>query len=318
MLITADRALLAELIDYAGLFPPASLDLGAAVAEYRAARAGSHGWMLGRFICPASRLEDLAARLVTTMESGEEPWRISVIFDGESAPAAALAQAFDREMSPAAAVTLLEVPLPAEASDGTPLPDVVEQVRPLAQAALSVSVQATPFFEIARTEAWETGLSIATGAIDALRTAANRHMGAKLRCGGLEPSAFPTPEQVARFITACRLRDLPFKATAGLHHPVRHRDADLAVMRHGFLNLLVAAAFANEGVTEAVLVEIIEETDPEAFSIGASSVRWRDREIGVAGVRAVRSAQFAAYGSCSFDEPVGDLVALGLLDGAAS
>ena len=49
------------LIDYAGLFPPASLDLAAAVRNFTWYRLGDDNWMLGRFIVPASRLQDVAA-----------------------------------------------------------------------------------------------------------------------------------------------------------------------------------------------------------------------------------------------------------------
>jgi hypothetical protein len=55
----ARRALLGRLIDHAALFPPASLDMPDALAEDRRARASEDAWMLGRFICPASRLGEL-------------------------------------------------------------------------------------------------------------------------------------------------------------------------------------------------------------------------------------------------------------------
>ena len=44
---------LAGLIDQVLLFPPASMDMPAAVAEDTRARAGEHAWMLARFVCPA-------------------------------------------------------------------------------------------------------------------------------------------------------------------------------------------------------------------------------------------------------------------------
>ena len=69
---------------------------------------------------------------------------------------------------------------------------------------------------------------------------------AKIRTGGVKPEAIPAPSKVAAFITACAERRLPFKATAGLHHPVRgnypltyETSAPQAVM-HGFLNVLMA------------------------------------------------------------------------------
>jgi hypothetical protein len=59
----ARRALLERLIDHAALFPPANMDMEAAVAEDRAARASDYGWMIDRFVCPASKLGELDGRV---------------------------------------------------------------------------------------------------------------------------------------------------------------------------------------------------------------------------------------------------------------
>ncbi len=48
------------LVDYAGLFPPARLDMSSAVENYALYRSETLAWMLGRFICPAARLAEFA------------------------------------------------------------------------------------------------------------------------------------------------------------------------------------------------------------------------------------------------------------------
>lgn len=309
---TAAQILFGGLIDYAGVFPPASLELDAAVAEYRAARLGPHSWLLGRFIITASRLEALGGMLMASMQSGEEPWAISVILDGEVAAAAFAARAFDSEMEPAAQVALLEVALPTEASDGRDRQQAFDASAPVVTAALSASAVATPFFEIKLDAGWETGLGAAAGALADHRLASHRPLGAKLRCGGVVADAFPTPQQVVAFIVECTATDLPFKATAGLHHPIRHFDPDLGVMRHGFLNLLVASALARQGVDTAELTQVVEETAPEAFQLSVGAASWRDHTLRGSDLARLRE-HFAGYGSCSFDEPVQDLVGLGML-----
>jgi len=312
---TADRALLEGLIDYAGLFPPAALSMEEAVAGYRDARSGPFAWLLGRFICTASRLEELAGILMMSMQAGELPWGISVILDGDVAAASVIAHTFHAEMEPAAQVALLEAPLPASVSDGRPVNEALEAARPVVAAAFTASVTAMPFFElkpVADQGGWDRGLSNGVRAIAALGAAANRPVGAKIRCGGVVRDAFPEPEAVVAFIAACVEAGLPFKATAGLHHPVRHRDTDLGVMRHGFLNLLFASALARQGSSRAVLLAVIEETDVAAFAVTSSSATWRDERLGVGRLTATRE-QFAAYGSCSFDEPVTDLIEMGIL-----
>ena len=139
---------------------------------------------------------------------------------------------------------------------------------------------------------------------------------AKVRTGGVKPEAIPAVEDVAAFIRACAGRRLAFKATAGLHHPVRAEyaltyaaDAPRAVM-HGFLNVFLAAAFAWHGRRD--IEPVLAETDAAAFRFD-DRAHWRDWSLDAAQVREAR-AQFAhAFGSCSFEEPVRDLEALGLL-----
>ena len=134
------------------------------------------------------------------------------------------------------------------------------------------------------------------GAVAAVREA---RAGAKIRCGG---TTLPSVEEVAAFVAACRDAGVPFKATAGLHHPIRSGD------RHGFLNLLAAAVFA-DGDLEAILAE----EDPSAFTLDEGGFGVHDHRADADTIAAARAELFIAYGSCSFDEPTGDLIALGLL-----
>lgn len=313
LLIDARRTALAGLVDYAGIFPPASLPLDVAVAEFREGRRGPHGWLQGRFLCPTSKIEELAGLLSTTMTAGEAPWYVGAIFDEPLGTAALHAGVFDRHMDPAARVTAVEVRTPVEAADGRSEGDAAALMRPAAEAARSVGPEVAVYLEVTRTESWQKGIPAAVAAIAELRRDLLMPLGAKLRTGGLEPAAFPSPAEVARFVVACRTAGIPFKATAGLHHPVRHTDPDMGVMRHGFLNLLVAAALAAEGASEKDVEAAVADDDPGAFRAGPAGVRWHDRRFGTATLRHVRSSMFVGYGSCSFAEPVEDLVAMGIL-----
>jgi hypothetical protein len=249
----ARRIVLERLIDDAGLFPPARKQMAVAVADHRAARGGPHAWMLGRFLCPAARLGELAAA------RPDDDWRLGAI--GEGVPA------YDGPGT----IDAVELKFPAEVGG---VPDGVE-----------VFVEGP------------------TGELDG-RT------GAKIRCGGLTPDAFPADEAVAEFISECVRRGLRFKATAGLHHPFRTRDEVIGVLQHGFVNLLAATA-----LPDADTVAIIAEADPDAFELSASGLRWRDRFAGCDALVRAREL-FTAFGSCSFDEPVADLVAHGVLEEA--
>jgi hypothetical protein len=120
---------------------------------------------------------------------------------------------------------------------------------------------------------------------------------AKVRCGG---AIVPTVPALAELIQACRRLDVAFKATAGLHQPLRHGD------EHGFLNLLAAAVFGDEE-------DAIAEEDPGAFAVSGDAFRWRDRVASADEIARVRRELFVSFGSCSAQEPIDGLVALGLL-----
>ncbi len=139
---------------------------------------------------------------------------------------------------------------------------------------------------------------------------------AKLRTGGVTPGAIPAVADVAAFIVACAERRLPFKATAGLHHPIRaphpltyESDAPRAVM-HGFLNVFLAAAFAWRGDRD--IEPVLGETDAAAFRFDERA-HWRGRSLDAGQVREARQQFAHSVGSCSFDEPIEGLEALGLL-----
>jgi len=138
----------------------------------------------------------------------------------------------------------------------------------------------------------------------------------KIRTGGLKAEAIPASADVARFITKCAELRLAFKATAGLHHPIRAEyaltyevNAPRAVM-HGFLNVLMAAAFAWHG--ESGIEPILNEMDASAFRFGERA-HWRDKSLTAEQVRAARQDFMHSVGSCSFEEPVAELQGLGLI-----
>jgi hypothetical protein len=219
--------------------------------------------MLDRFICPASRLHELPP---------DAP-PLSVVLDGGEG---------DLDAVGAAVTAGRRVELVEARIDPAWIPDtqaLVEEKLPGVRA----------FWELS------PGRGL-TGAVAAVREA---RAGAKIRCGG---TTLPSVEEVAAFIAACRDAGVPFKATAGLHHPIRSGD------RHGFLNLLAAAVFA-DGDLEA----IVAEEDPAAFRLDAQALAVHGHHADAATIAEARAELFIAYGSCSFDEPVEDLIALGIL-----
>lgn len=130
-------------------------------------------------------------------------------------------------------------------------------------------------------------------------------VGAKLRCGGLEATAFPSTEAVASFVEACVRLDVPFKATAGLHQPLRHWDARIGAFHHGFLTILAATALAAQGASTPELVNCLENEDAES---------WLNLGLAAEALEQARR-WFTACGTCSIEAPLEGLVAIGLLGG---
>jgi hypothetical protein len=283
------RAALSALIDYAGLFPPAELPVRQASDEYRKERSGPYAWMLGRFIIPDRTLRVLPPDLTG-------PFSVIVQHDLDALHAVA------GRRRQGAHIEALEIALP----QGGALADAVSVVS--SDISVTGDLDDLPsYLELPRGPWWSELLLRTT--MKALRASG---FGAKLRCGGLTADAFPGVREVASFIAGARSENVPFKATAGLHHPVRHLDPVTGFMQHGFLNLLAAAALARR-VTGGTLEQIVAEEDASAFAFDDDAFSWRAERIGVAELERARREGFVAYGSCSFSEPVDDLIALGML-----
>jgi hypothetical protein len=216
------RILMSGLIDYAGLFPPAALDIAAAIHNYAAYRESEYAWMLGRFVVPAAKRGEVDAS-----------WPLAVL---ENVP---------RKLEIAGDVTYLEVPLDAD------------------PAALGAR--------------------------------------AKIRLGG---ETIPQAGPVAHFLRRCSAARVPFKATAGLHHPLRHPPM------HGFVNLFLGAALAWRGDDP---LATLEEPSAAAFRFGDDAVEWKVHRVTAEELHDVRERFAISFGSCSFEEPIADLKALGWL-----
>jgi hypothetical protein len=275
------------------MFPPASLSLESAVEEYRAVRAGGDAWLVDRFICPADRLVDLARVLLTTMRRGEAPWSLVVTATPDDRRTVA---DFSAEMGRAARIETVEMKLPAGAT--------VSGV-----ADLLADFDRVIFFEVPWQGPFEDHLEMLATA----RESSGRSLGAKLRCGGTVADAFPPVGTVAAFLVACARLRLSVKATAGLHHPVRHVDPATGFTHHGFLNLLAATALAHGGAEASELAAALGETDAAEFVLGPQGLACGDHRFGAEALAALRRDLFVGYGSCSIAEPVEDLTALGIL-----
>ncbi|MGD9561522.1 MAG: hypothetical protein AB7F88_04875 [Pyrinomonadaceae bacterium] len=287
--------LLAGIVDYAGLFPPSMISMKEAVANYAAYRSGPHRWMLGRFVLPVARLSEFLEAAEPYLTDGD-PWRLSVLAGEDIASTIRDIKLFNTENGTRAVCDSLEVK--------------ANTVSKIENTVTALPGDLETYFEIS------TGENFA----DLLSTLAIKKQRAKMRTGGTTREDFPPTREVVRFVRTCMAANVPFKATAGLHHPIRcFRPLTYAAnppkgTMHGFLNVLLMTAFARESYRVSLLEDLMEEEFDEAFAFQNDQVAWRNEHVLTAShLEYLRKKGMISFGSCSFTEPVEDLQGLGLL-----
>lgn len=297
--LKAIAALLDGLVDYAGLFPPASEDMRAALERYASYLRSADRKALGRFIVPLSRLKELedAGNRLFPRDSDSDPWRLSVLVaDDVHAAAEEMIDFNCRHLakSPAGHVTI-DV---AELKASTPVE--IESQREEIPRSFTTYVEIPTKGDV-------------SPLIQALSRVGSR---AKIRTGGVTPEAFPPAQEIIDFIATCKREGVPFKATAGLHHPIRgtHRltyepDGPTGKM-YGFLNVFLAATLVYSGEPSETALAALQEEDPSAFSFSDDAIVWRDKRVDAEQIQAARRDFAIAFGSCSFREPVDEIESL--------
>jgi hypothetical protein len=287
--------LLSELIDYAGLFPPAQLTMEKAVENYARYIESEHKWMLARFVLPLSRLSEFEKEADKFLSNNEPMlWRLSALCGANLDQEIEKIDEFNRRYSQRAIIDAIEI----KASSATE----IEEARAFIPSSLMT------FCEIPITE------------ISLIAAIANAGFRAKARTGGVRQDMFPLPEDIARFIFVCRESNAAFKATAGLHHPLRcikpltyETDATRGTM-HGFLNVFLAAALIRcKSLDQSEAIELLLDENVSSFAFENDAIAWRGFRISAAELKDARDNFSLSFGSCSFEEPIEDLKELGVL-----
>ena len=297
------RVLLHDLIDYAGLFPPASLAMSSSVANYETYLRSEWSWILGRFIVPAARIGEFetAFKSLPAPPADAAPVRstMSVILGDDIAAGAEVLRVWRDRLAKSSTAGRARI----ESVEVR-----VENPEAIARAVQTIPVGMTIYFE-APPARW----------IECAAAAADSGHRMKIRMGGETADKFPKSETVVEFLRLCAAHRLPFKATAGLHHPLRsvHRltyqpDSPSGVM-HGFLNLFLAAAFLRAGMEPQRALQLLDEQSADGLHFDSDGVNWREEYLPRAELLLARRESSISFGSCSFTEPIDDLRSLGLL-----
>jgi hypothetical protein len=251
------------------------------LAEHAEHRSAGHADLVGPFLCPASRVDELVA----TLPEGRH-LDVSLVFDvvGDGAHHALRVAGSD----PRIGLVGVEA---AHAKLGDDAAAVGGNLARLPGASGYLEVPRTGFdasLDLIGSTGWHA---------------------AKYRTGGTTADAFPTEGELSAFLVEVTSRQLPFKLTAGLHHAVRHTGDDTGFEQHGVLNVLVATRVAQQGGSADEVTATLAQREPDRL---VQFVREWDERTCVDVRRAFRS-----FGCCGVTDPIDDLTALGLLGGSA-
>ncbi len=318
------RPFMENIIDYAGLFPPAKLEMNSAVNEYLRCRSDNHSWILGRFVCPVHGLKELESSCQKF--SDNSPVQVSVItspiktdmdFQDTFFCDLEAIKEFIENSDGKATVEIIEIKLSTkflDSDNSIGFRQMLEEADHLIGNSGIKGV--TLYFEIlfsANCRKQAKKIIQECSAFNRELLGAKR-VGFKIRCGGEHSFLVPETADVAFAISACRDAKIPFKATAGLHHPIRHLNPHTKAASHGFLNLFAAGILAwVHGLSDAKIVSVLEDQCSENFVFSNETFRWKNLKASVQEIATAREDLMTSYGSCSFQEPVNDLTQLGLL-----
>ena len=214
--------------------------------------------MLGRFVLPVARLgEFLETAEDIIPPEGAETVRLSVLAGEDINATVREISLFNKSNAPRVLCDSIEV-------KASTISKIENTVNALVDGL-------TAYFEI----------GIKENFVDLVSSLSLKRQCAKIRTGGTVREDFPPSRDVIRFVRTCMAANVPFKATAGLHHPIRcfrpltyAADAPQGTM-HGFLNVLLMTGFARESYRVSLLEELMEEEFDEAFTFRDNGVAWR-------------------------------------------
>jgi len=298
------RALLAQSIDYAGMFPPCNLGLETALKNQADYVRSDDVWMLNGFVLPVGQFD--AAKQFLSLFDPQHPLRVSAL-GSKSDNAAKFQDALEKSAAAVRSLSAHNVDLVSVNQLEMFLPQDVDisQLREVRSITDSLSV----FWEAPADRAQYTVSLLAEHNSEAGAPA----FGYKLRTGGVTADEFPTSAEIAKALVVPATHQVPIKFTAGLHHPIRQFRDEVKTEMHGFLNVLGAAVLAAEHKwDEKQTAAMLEDENAKSFLFDNEFFAWREWKIDIKRLKDRRKF-VTSFGSCSFDEPREDLRALNLL-----
>lgn len=290
------NSFLEGIVDYAGLFPPAGLDLESALNNYQRYLNGKFHWMLGNFVIPIANLLEANAApgysysVIASPDLGTPEVKRLSIFKGQ--------------------INMVEICLLPEKHHPNDYTEIFAHIA--SQLSLTGLDDIDVFIESPHHEAASQAISGFN------RTRPQQHaikrMGFKLRCGGTIPEAYPDIAIVSATIEACTNHEVPIKFTAGMHQPLRNHSELLDTMQHGFINVFAAALlYGKNRINKEEMNELLDEDRFDHFSFSDEEFAWKKHSLTTEEIAEMRRHRVISFGSCSFEEPLDGLLESGLL-----
>ena len=294
-----------SLIDYAGLFPPSELPFDDAISNYKSYSSSSDSWILNRFICPISKLNNLLPHLSDF--TSDKPLQLSILLTGifqddryinKFNEELNTIKTFEEQYGDVCKIESLEAKINAQNNNLNGILNILSTSIELFDNSVEI------FLEPAITDFSLISNQISKSSI--------KNTQLKLRCGGVVPEAFISSKSIASVLSNCKNNGIKLKFTAGLHHPLRHFNEEMGTKMHGFVNVFGAALlfYANK-INDINLIEALEDENPHNFEFKNSSFSWKNTTLAVEEIAILRKEALLSYGSCSFNEPRDGLKNLG-------
>lgn len=311
------------IIDYAGLFPPAKLDLKTSFENYINYKNSDYRNLLSRFILPSGLLNELKD-LIEKKYTSENDIKLSILanssenlddFHLKLSETLNSIQQFKSELSDSINIDLLEIKIPDELLSGHKESYVTEFINRISDEVIKNLSEDTFFFLEGNTnDDWKDNIKKLINGIYHHNLIIYYNAGFKLRTGGIKPDMFPSSEIISHSIKECIDRNVKIKFTAGLHHPFRNYDYELRTFMHGFINVFSAGLIAyRHNLSINGMNDILNDENGNNFVFSMNCFSWKDWKICIEEIELARANLMISFGSCSFDEPIGDLKKLKLL-----
>ena len=265
---TALRSLLAGSIDYAGLFPPAGLDMATPSASTPSTGRGPTPGRSAGSWCPWRRLARARGR--GGRRGADRAGRAVARERARSAPSVAreldALGEFNCRHAADGAVALAADVVEARADSVEAVDRLLDAMPRWAQAYVEIPLDARPR---------------AAGR----RDRPSRRHGPRCAPAGSRRRRSPPRRRCSGSSARAPRRGVPFKATAGLHHPLRAEyrltyapDSPRGTM-FGFLNVFLAARPAATRAVGHGRLALLQERSPRRSAFRPDAVEWQGHRV---------------------------------------